>query len=111
MRTTRKALLMAGWLGAVACSGSVARDKPGEESARAMPDSEPAQGGTPTAINGKLPCGTTETVASGDNVAVSFAKDKLKVEKQTANDTAHHPARMVDCIVFYSDTAHQPGPK
>ncbi len=60
----------------------------------------------------KLPCGTTETVASGDSVAVSFSKDnRLKVDKQTAKDTAHHPARLVDCLLIYKDTAHQPGPK
>ena len=111
MRTTRKALLMLGCLGAVACRGSAARDTPAEESARAAADSEPAQGDTRIAIDGKLPCNTTETVASGEKVAVSFTKDKLKVEKKTANDTIHHPARMVDCLVLYSDTAHQPGPK
>ena len=111
MRNTRKALLVLGWLGAVACGGSAAR-RAEETAARAPSDSEPAQGGTPIAIDGKLPCTNSETVASGDNVAVSFSKDrKLKVEKQTANDTAHHPARMVDCLVLYSDTAHQPGPK
>jgi hypothetical protein len=111
MRTTRKALLVLGWLGAVACGGSAANRA--EESARAMPDSEPAPGGTPIANDRKLPCGVMETVASGDSVAVSFSsKDKkLKVEKQTANDTAHHPMRLVDCVVLYSDTAHQPGPK
>jgi hypothetical protein len=111
MRTTRKALLMLGCLGAVACRAPGARDTPAEESARAPSDSEPAQGGTPIPLSGKLPCTSTETVASGDSVAVSFSKDKLKVEKQTANDTAHHPAKMVDCLVLYSDTAHQPGPK
>jgi hypothetical protein len=111
MRTTRKALLMLGCLGAVACRAPGARDTRAEESARAPSDSEPAQVGTPIGIDAKLPCGT-ETVASGDSVAVSFSKDKkLKVEKQTANDTAHHPARMVDCLLLYRDTAHQPGPK
>ena len=114
MRTTRRALLMVGWLGAVACGGSGPKPAPEMESAR-VSDSEPALGGTPTPISGqvgKVPCTTTETVASGDSVAVSFTKDKkLKVQKQTANDTAHHPARMVDCLLVYSDTAHQPGPK
>ena len=100
---------MVGWLGAVACGGSGA--KRAEESARAPSDSEPALGGTPTPISGqvpgKAPCTTTETVASGDNVAVSYSNRKLKVDKQTANDTAHHP-RLVDCLILYSDTAHHP---
>jgi hypothetical protein len=63
------------------------------------------------AINGKLPCGTMETVASGDDVAVTFKDGKLQVAKQTPNDTAHQPLRLVDCVALYSDTAHQPGPK
>jgi hypothetical protein len=110
MRTTRKALLMLGWLGAIACGGSAARDARMEESARAPSDSEPAPVGTPIGGSIKVPCTTTETVAAGDSVAVSFSKDKLKVEKQTAKDTAHQP-RLVDCLTLYSDTAHQPGPK
>lgn len=109
MRTTRRALLMVGWLGAVACGGSGPKPAPEMESAR-VSDSEPALGGTPTPISGqvgKVPCTTTETVASGESVAVSYSNKKLKVDKQTANDTAHHP-RLVDCLTVYSDTAHHP---
>ena len=72
-----------------------------------MSDSEPALGGTPISGKVEVPCATTETVASGDNLAVSSSKGKLKVDKQTAKDTVHHP-RLVDCLTLYSDTAHHP---
>ena len=112
MRTTRRVVLMVGWLGAVGCGGSGPKLSPETGSAGAQPDSEPAPTGAPIPIGGKLPCTTTETVASGDSVAVTFSKDnkKLKVEK-VASDTAHHPSpRLVDCLTVYKDTAHHPGP-